>query len=205
MVLNSAIRAGEDTAPDNFPRYEKEKIAGGITVCVVRGEAIATASYVVALLPRWLFAFEPPLVLLLCFSQVLFAFRKLILSLHLLLLPLLLLLFVLLHPALFVFPQSPRLGISAAELRLAVRAWEDDAWLVLLGWGGLLRPAWLCGSRDRGRDGARGGKRDEDYYLGWAQSRLWRVSFPGEISIIWGGRQCDKMTPDMKVGLNMAH
>lgn len=52
MVLNSAMRAGEDAAPDNFPRYEKEKIAGGITVCVARGEAIATASYVVALLPR---------------------------------------------------------------------------------------------------------------------------------------------------------
>lgn len=52
MALNSIIGAGDKAAPANFPRYEKEKIAGGITMCVVRGEATATASYVVASLSR---------------------------------------------------------------------------------------------------------------------------------------------------------
>lgn len=66
MILNSIIWAGDNAAQANFPRYEKEKIAGGITLCVVGGEA--AASDVVASLSRWLFAFELPLVLLLCFS-----------------------------------------------------------------------------------------------------------------------------------------
>lgn len=70
MVLNSIISPGDNEAPANFPRYEKEKIAGGITVCVVRREATATASNVVTSLSCWLFAFELPrvLLLLLCFS-----------------------------------------------------------------------------------------------------------------------------------------
>lgn len=68
MVLNSIIWPGDYEAPSNFPRYEKEKIAGGITMCVVRREATATASNVVTSLSRWLFAFELPCILLLCFS-----------------------------------------------------------------------------------------------------------------------------------------
>lgn len=69
MILNNIIWAGDNAAPANFPRYEKKKIAGGITLCVVRGEAaVAAASDVVALPSRWLFAFELPLVLLLGFS-----------------------------------------------------------------------------------------------------------------------------------------
>ena len=95
MILNSIIWAGDNAATANFPRYEKEKIAGGITRCVVRGEAAATIGDVVASLSRCLFAFEPRHVLLLCISSFLFAFQRLILPLllHLLLLDL------------FVFPR----------------------------------------------------------------------------------------------------
>lgn len=148
MILNSIIWAGDNAAPANFPRYEKEKIAGGITLCVVRGEAAATASDVVASLSRWLFAFQLLLVLLLlCFSYFLFVFQRLILLLLLLL-------------ALFVFARSRRPGFSPAELWLAVGAGEDDACLVPLGWGGLPRPGWLWASRERGRG------RAEDYFIG---------------------------------------
>lgn len=49
MVLNSFIWAGDSAAAANFPRYETAEIAGGITVCVVRGEATAIAGNVVAL------------------------------------------------------------------------------------------------------------------------------------------------------------
>lgn len=80
-------------------------------MCVVRGEATTSASNAVAPLSRWLFAFEPPLVLL-CFSQLLCVFPNL---LHLLLF---------LHIA---------LGFSLAELRLAVGAGDDDAFPVWLG------------------------------------------------------------------------
>lgn len=44
MILNSIIWAGDSAAAANFPRYEKAEIAGGITVCVVRGEAPATVN-----------------------------------------------------------------------------------------------------------------------------------------------------------------
>lgn len=189
MILNSIIWVGDNAAPANFPRYEKEKIAGGITLCVVRGEAAATASDVVASLSRWLFAFQLLLVLLLlCFSYFLFVFQRLILLLLLL--------------ALFVFARSRRLGFSPAELWLAVGAGEDDACLVPLGWGGLPRPGWLWASRERGR-----GRAMKITLLAELHSviRLWRVSFPGEISIIWRVWQCDKMTSDMKVKLNVAH
>lgn len=37
IILNSIIWAGDNAAPANFPRYEKEKIAGGITRCVEEG------------------------------------------------------------------------------------------------------------------------------------------------------------------------
>lgn len=117
MALNSVVWAGDNTAPANFPRYEKE-IAGGITVCVVRGEAAATASNVVAPLSRRLFAFEPLLVLL-CFSRLLFVFLNL-------------LLFLLLAP-----------GSSPAELRLAIGAGDDDTFPVRPSGGGLPRPGRL--------------------------------------------------------------
>lgn len=44
MILDSIIWAGDSAAAANFPRYEKAEIAGGITVCVVRGEAPATVN-----------------------------------------------------------------------------------------------------------------------------------------------------------------
>ena len=120
-----------------------------------------------------------------------------------------LLLLLLLLLALFVFAGFQRLGFSPAELRLAVGAGEDDARLVPLGWGGLLRPGWLWASREKGERG-REGERERKMkitLLAELQSviRLWRVSFPSEISIIWGACQCDKMSADMKVKLNMAH
>lgn len=48
MILNSIIWAGDKKALANFPRYEKKKIACGITLCAVRGEAATTASVDVA-------------------------------------------------------------------------------------------------------------------------------------------------------------
>jgi len=67
VILNSIIWAADSVAPANFPRYEKEKIAGGITLCVVRGEAAAAARDVVTSLFCRLFAFEPQFVLSLRF------------------------------------------------------------------------------------------------------------------------------------------
>lgn len=52
MILNSIIWAGDKAAPANFPRYEKEEIAGGITLCVVRGKAAAGGRNVVVSLSR---------------------------------------------------------------------------------------------------------------------------------------------------------
>lgn len=116
MALNSVVWAGDNAAPANFPRYEKE-IAGGITVCVVRGEAAAAASNVVTPLSRRLFAFEPLLVLL-CFSWLLFVFLNLLL--------------------LLLAPSS-----SLAELRLAIGAGDDDTSPVRPSGGGLPRPGRL--------------------------------------------------------------
>lgn len=115
MALNSVVWAGDNAAPANFPRYEKE-IAGGITVCVVRGEAAAAASNVVTPLSRRLFAFEPLLVLLF-FSRLLFVFLNLLLLL------------------------TP--GSSLAELRLAIGAGDDDTSPVRPSRGELPRPGRL--------------------------------------------------------------
>lgn len=114
MALNSVVWAGDNAAPANFPRYEKE-IAGGITVCVVRGEVAAAASNVVAPLSRRLFAFEPLLVLL-CFPRLLFVFLNLLLL-------------------------AP--GSSPTELRLAIGAGDDDTSPVRRSGGGLPRPGRL--------------------------------------------------------------
>lgn len=139
VILNSAIWAGDNAAQANFPRYEKKKIACGITLCVARGEAAAATSDVVSLLSRWLFAFEAPLVLRLCFSRFVFAFWRLIL-------PRLLVRLL----ALFVFAPFQRLGLSPRERWLAVRAGEGDTRLVHLSWGRLMRPGWLWASRGGG-------------------------------------------------------
>lgn len=72
-ILNSIIWAGDNAAVANFPTYEKEMIAGGITLCVVRGGACVAA----APLSSWLFASEPSLVVL-RFSLLLFVFRRLL-------------------------------------------------------------------------------------------------------------------------------
>lgn len=62
MILNSIIWAGDKAAPVNVPRYEKQEIAGGITLCVVRGKAAVAA--------HWLFAFA-------CFQRLGFSLAEL--------------------------------------------------------------------------------------------------------------------------------